>query len=81
MSIVSYASEFKTYLKLERGLSTNSIEAYLSDISKLDQYFMTLNVVPPLTKITIKELKSFLTWLHELPSPVWSPESKRSSVI
>jgi integrase/recombinase XerD len=66
MSIVSYASEFKTYLKLERGLSTNSIEAYLSDISKLDQYFMTLNVVPPLTKITIKELKSFLTWLHEL---------------
>lgn len=62
----SYLKEFKTYLKLERGLSTNSVEAYLNDISKLIQY-QELYV----KEITVKdidhlELVRFISWLNDL---------------
>ncbi|WP_449437278.1 site-specific integrase [Pedobacter steynii] len=33
-----YLKSFKNYLKLERSLSANSIDAYLTDIDKLFQY-------------------------------------------
>ena len=38
MSWQSYIKQFSDYLKLERSLSTNSIEAYVRDVEKLDQY-------------------------------------------
>lgn len=62
----SYIKGFKSYLKLERSLSGNSVDAYLSDIDKLIQYFQSLNEAPQLTEITLTELKSFISWLHEL---------------
>ena len=34
----SEIKEFKTYLKFEKGLSENSIEAYLADLQKLTQF-------------------------------------------
>lgn len=53
---------FETYLRLEKSLSENSIEAYLNDVNKLEKYF-TLNQsdVTPDT-VTYPGLKSFLTW-------------------
>ena len=30
---------FETYLRLEKSLSENSVEAYLNDVSKLERYF------------------------------------------
>ncbi|MEM9338381.1 MAG: site-specific integrase, partial [Bacteroidota bacterium] len=33
-----YTKQFKNYLKLERSLADNSIEAYLTDLSKLRQF-------------------------------------------
>ena len=62
----SYIKGFKSYLKLERSLSGNSIDAYLNDINKLIQYFQSLNAEPKLTEITITHLKSFISWLNEL---------------
>ena len=32
--------DFETYLRLEKSLSENSIEAYINDINKLRKYFM-----------------------------------------
>ncbi|MEH3115297.1 site-specific tyrosine recombinase XerD [Pedobacter terrae] len=62
----SYIKGFKSYLKLERSLSGNSVDAYLNDINKLIQYFQSLNVEPKLDEITIAHLKSFISWLNEL---------------
>ncbi|WP_145854281.1 site-specific tyrosine recombinase XerD [Pedobacter suwonensis] len=62
----SYIKGFKSYLKLERSLSGNSIDAYLNDLNKLIQYFQSLNAEPKLNEITITHLKSFISWLNEL---------------
>ncbi|SFA37807.1 integrase/recombinase XerD [Pedobacter suwonensis] len=62
----SYIKGFKLYLKLERSLSGNSIDAYLNDLNKLIQYFQSLNAEPKLNEITITHLKSFISWLNEL---------------
>ncbi len=57
---------FGTYLKLERSLSGNSIEAYVRDIEKLQQFMeMTHKNVSPL-KVTAKHLQEFLTYINEL---------------
>ena len=53
---------FETYLRLERSLSENSVEAYLNDIHKLEKYFSeTANEVTP-ALVTYSDLKAFLTW-------------------
>lgn len=62
----SYIKGFRAYLKLERSLSTNSVEAYLNDIDKLAQYFSSLNATPGINEIKATEIRSFLSWLHEL---------------
>lgn len=62
----SYLKGFKSYLKLERSLSGNSIDAYLSDIDKLIQYFQSQQLAPSLPQITSDDLKTFLSWINEL---------------
>lgn len=39
-------NEFRTYLKLERGLSANTVESYCSDCSKYLEYLEKNNVAP-----------------------------------
>ncbi len=58
--------DFSNYLKLERSLSENSIEAYVRDISKLAQYIelKQTGVVPE--EVTYKQLQGFLKYLNEL---------------
>ncbi|TCD00616.1 site-specific tyrosine recombinase XerD [Pedobacter frigidisoli] len=62
----SYIKGFKSYLKLERSLSGNSVDAYLGDLDKLIQYFQSLSLEPKLTDIKVADLKSFISWLNEL---------------
>jgi len=49
----SYIKNFQSYLKIERGLSKNSIESYVLDVEKLQQYLLQndINVSP----VTINE--------------------------
>lgn len=57
---------FETYLKLERSLSGNSIEAYVRDMGKLQQFMAIAHKdVSPL-KVTSKHLQGFLTYISEL---------------
>ena len=62
----SYLKEFKTYLTLERSLSTNSIDAYLGDVDKLVQYFSLRENQPKVTEIKSAELKGFISWIHDM---------------
>lgn len=53
---------FETYLRLEKSLSENSVDAYLNDVSKLEKFFKeTGSDITPL-KVTYTDLKSFLIW-------------------
>jgi integrase/recombinase XerD len=53
---------FETYLRLEKSLSDNSIEAYLGDVLKLEKYFIeTGNDISP-ASVTYPDLKAFLAW-------------------
>jgi len=55
--------DFKRYLLLERGLSHNSIEAYLNDVQKL-QIFCDQNQLQ-LSHIDTKKIQDFLLWINE----------------
>ncbi|MBE9597693.1 site-specific tyrosine recombinase XerD [Pedobacter sp. MC2016-24] len=61
-----YLQSFKNYLKLERSLSGNSIEAYLGDLNKLLQYFESHDKAPKIKDISHNDLKLFITWINEL---------------
>jgi integrase/recombinase XerD len=57
---------FQAYLKLEKGLSDNSIEAYSRDIEKLNQYADSLiNKLSP-EAFSLNDLRLFINWINEL---------------
>ena len=57
---------FEGYLRIERGLSDNSVESYVRDISKLDQYVeMEKKSVSP-EKLLLSDLQDFVRFVAEL---------------
>lgn len=62
----SYIKGFKAFLQLERSLSHNSVEAYISDIEKLTQYFEIQGIQTNPQEIKLKQLQDFLKWVNEL---------------
>lgn len=58
--------QFKNYLKLERSLSDNSIEAYLHDIIKLKQFLEMSNLEISPLKVESIHLQDFLEYINEL---------------
>ncbi|MBV8251186.1 MAG: site-specific tyrosine recombinase XerD [Chitinophaga sp.] len=63
----SFRKLFKSYLQLERSLSTNSIEAYLRDVEKLEEYLQA-NGKEKLRPqdITLNDLQEFVQWVAKL---------------
>ena len=53
---------FETYLRLEKSLSENSVEAYLGDVSKLEKYFTESGSETTPAKVTYSDLKGFILW-------------------
>lgn len=62
----SYAKQFKTYLKLERSLAQNSIDAYLSDIAKFRQFLDIKERDVSPTSVAQQDLIDFLEFITEL---------------
>lgn len=58
--------QFKNYLKLERSLSDNSIEAYIHDIIKLKQFIDMSNLTVSPLQIDNIHLQDFLEYINEL---------------
>jgi integrase/recombinase XerD len=57
---------YTMFLKLEKSLSPNSIEAYRNDLKKMHEYLLmqSLNIEPE--QIEYNHLKDFIGWLHDM---------------
>jgi len=62
----SYIKHFKNYLRLERSLSGNSVEAYVRDVEKLEEYLELAKIDLPPAKVNEDHLTGFLKYLSEL---------------
>ena len=62
----NYIKGFKSFLQLEKGLSNNSIEAYLSDVNKFVQYQEVVEIDIAPEKVTLNNLKDFIQWINEM---------------
>ncbi|MDA3880757.1 MAG: site-specific tyrosine recombinase XerD [Prolixibacteraceae bacterium] len=56
---------FEEYLRLEKGLSQNSVNAYVNDINKLLEFLKLNNKGISPDKVKLAHLKGFLEWLNE----------------
>ena len=66
MNWTIYIKGFKAFLKLEKSLSENSIEAYERDVEKLVQFleFHHLEIQPQ--DVTLKVLQDFIKWINQM---------------
>ena len=62
----AYKKGFKAYLQLERSLSDNSVEAYLTDIDKLTSWMQSVNKLKAPSEIELPDLQEFIKWVAEL---------------
>lgn len=58
--------DFGHYLKLERSLSDNSVDGYLSDVGKLYQFLQIKQKDLAPTRVSSKHLRDFLEYINEL---------------
>jgi integrase/recombinase XerD len=58
--------EYEGFLKLEKGLSVNSIEAYLADVRKLIQFLELQQWTGGPEMVDHDRLHMFLVWINEL---------------
>ena len=58
--------DFQYFLKLEKSLSDNSVEAYGMDLKKLLQFFESSNIKTEPDKVTSEQLNKFLKYINEL---------------
>lgn len=66
MSWQPYIKGFSAFLKLEKSLSPNSVDAYLHDVEMLVQFleYKEMHIAPE--QVKLQHLQAFLKWVHEL---------------
>lgn len=66
MNWTSITKGFKAYLQLERSLSENSVDAYLRDIKKLEEFCLLKKILVQPEKLNQHQLEEFLNFVSEL---------------
>jgi integrase/recombinase XerD len=66
MTWEQHISDFKTFLKLERSLSDNSVEAYLRDIGKFYNYLQMGKDIPVPSSVEKAHIDGFIVFINEL---------------
>jgi integrase/recombinase XerD len=62
----AYKKGFKAWLRLEKSLSDNSVEAYMHDVEKLTQFLQLHQLMKTPAEIELKDLQQFVKWVGEL---------------
>ncbi len=62
----AYKKGYKAWLRLEKSLSDNSVEAYLRDINKLTDFLQTTKRLVSPGELVLKDLQQFVKWIGEL---------------
>src|SRR5260221_10495700 len=75
-----HAKHFVNYLKLERSLSPNAIEAYRHDVELLRQYLEISNLQLSSLAVTTRHLQDFLQYINELGMSAYSQARVLSGV-
>ena len=70
----SLIKSFSTYLRIERSLSTNTIESYSNDLKKLADFLTPKSISA--SKVRLNDLKDFITSISEILS-----ETSQSRII
>lgn len=58
--------DFRNYLKVERSLSKNSVEAYDDDLTKLKHFFELSGKNTKPEDVNLTDLQGFIQWVNEL---------------
>jgi integrase/recombinase XerD len=61
-----YIKGFRTFLKLEKSLSDNTIQAYLDDVHKFFRFLETENTPIRLESLKLKDLNRFTSFIYDL---------------
>lgn len=72
MSWKFYIGQFKSYLQLERSLAPNSVEAYVQDIVKLEQFLLLKENDHGPLKVRDSDIRDLLEYIHELGMSAYS---------
>jgi integrase/recombinase XerD len=62
----SYIKHFKNYLRLERSLSGNSVDAYIRDVEKLEEFLELSKIEVAPARVEEAHLSAFLKYIGEL---------------
>ncbi|MEA3496468.1 MAG: site-specific tyrosine recombinase XerD [Bacteroidota bacterium] len=62
----SYVKGYKVFLQLEKGLSNNSVEAYITDVEKLFLFIDENTIGVSIQKINKKHLRDFIFWINDI---------------
>ncbi len=60
-----YINDFELYLKLEKSLSPNSIEAYSHDVYKIVSFLEANELSTLPNELSTEQIREFLMWLHK----------------
>ena len=76
----TYINGFKDYLTLERGMAGNSVQAYVRDAEKLDQFLTMTQPEQSLIRATETHIHAFLQYIGELGMSAYSQARMLSGV-
>ncbi len=63
MSWEKSIKDFKNYLKIERSLSANSVDAYIRDVKKLANYALSINISE--LRVTSDHIRAFIKHINQ----------------
>ena len=58
--------EFKNYLRLEKSLSENSVEAYLRDVRQFESFLLISQADKSIKQVEVNDIQSYLAFINEL---------------
>ncbi len=58
------ARKYRTYIKLERRLSDNSVDSYMRDLAAFAHYILRMKDIPP-RKVEEQTIEQYMAWLYD----------------